>query len=284
MTLNYDSLMALSAADVPCNYVASDTLLYALGVGFGADPTNELELPYVVETLGRHTLPTMATILPKIQILENCGWNYAQVLHGEQKLELYRPLPMAAELLTTSRVASVHDRGAGRGAVIRVATEARLERDDTAIFTVESTLIARGDGGFGGPGGSLTPPHKLPERAPDLSCDLSIRPDQALLFRLCGDRNPLHADPAVARAAGFERPILHGLCTYGIACRAILQTICEYDFTLINGFQARFSAPVYPGDILTTDMWQDRNIISFRCHVKSRKSVVLNNGRCLLTS
>jgi len=284
MTLNYDSLMALGAADVPCNYAASDSQLYALGVGFGADPTNEHELPYVVETLGRHTVPTMATILPKVQILENCGWNYAQVLHGEQKLELYRPLPIAAELLTTSRVASVHDRGAGRGAVIRVATEARLKRDDTAIFTVESTLIARGDGGFGGPGGSLTPPHELPERAPDLSCDLSIRPDQALLFRLCGDRNPLHADPAVARAAGFERPILHGLCTYGIACRAILQTICEYDFTLINGFQARFSAPVYPGDILTTDMWQDRNVISFRCHVKSRNSVVLNNGRCLLIS
>ena len=284
MTLNYDSLMELGAADVPCDYSERDSLLYALGVGFGADPTDERELPYVVETLGRYTVPTMATILSKARILENCGWNYAQVLHGEQKLELYRPLPMAAELLTTSRVASVHDRGAGRGAVIRLATEARLKRDDTAMFTVESTLIARGDGGFGGPGGSLTPPHMLPERTPDLSCDLSIRPDQALLYRLCGDRNPLHSDPTIARAAGFDMPILHGLCTYGIACRAILKTICDYDFTLINGFQARFSAPVYPGDILTTDMWQDRNVISFQCHVKSRKSVVLNNGRCLLAT
>ena len=284
MTLNYEKLMELGAVDVPCNYTERDSLLYALGVGFGADPLDEKELPYVVETMGRCTVPTMATTLTPENILENCGWNYAQVLHGEQKLELYRPLPMAAELLTSSRVASVHDRGAGRGAVIRMAMDGRLKRDDTAMFTIESTLIARGDGGFGGPSGSLAAPHKLPARDPDLSCDLPIRPDQALLYRLIGDRNPLHADPSVARAAGFDAPILHGLCTYGIACRAILITICDYDFTLINGFQARFSAPVYPGDILTTDMWQERNVVSFRCHVKSRKSVVLNNGKCLLAA
>lgn len=282
MTLNYEKLMELSAVDVPYSYSDRDSLLYALGVGFGTNPLDEKELSYVVETMGRCTVPTMATTLSSARILENCGWKYAQVLHGEQKLELYRPLPMAAELLTTSRVASVHDRGAGRGAVISLTTEARLKRDDTAMFTVESTLIARGDGGFGGPAGSLPPPHKLPEREPDLSCDLPIRADQALLYRLIGDRNPLHADPSVARAAGFDAPILHGLCTYGIACRAILITICDYDFTLINGFQARFSAPVYPGDVLTTDMWQERNVVSFRCHVKSRNSVVLNNGKCML--
>jgi len=284
MTLNYEKLMELGVADVPCDYTERDSLLYALGVGFGVDPLNEKELPYVVETMGRCTVPTMATTLTPSNILENCGWNYAQVLHGEQKLELYRPLPMAAELLTTSRVASVYDRGAGRGAVIKMMMEARLKRDDTAMFTVESTLIARGDGGFGGPAGSLPAPHELPDREPDLSCDLHIRPDQALLYRLSGDRNPLHADPSIARAAGFDRPILHGLCTYGIACRAILITICDYDFTLINGFEARFSSPVYPGDVLTTDMWQDRNVVSFRCHVKSRKSVVLNNGKCMLAA
>lgn len=284
MTLNYEKLMALSAVDVPCNYGDRDSLLYAMGVGFGADPLDEKELPYVVETMGRCTVPTMATALQGASILENCGWNFAQVLHGEQKLQLYRPLPMAAELLMTARIESVHDRGPGRGAVIRTATEARLKRDDTALFTVESTLIARGDGGFGGPGGSLPAPHKLPEREPDMSCDLPVRADQALLYRLFGDRNPLHADPAVARAAGFDAPILHGLCTYGIACRAILMTICDYDFTLINGFQARFSSPVYPGEILTTDMWQERNVISFRSHVKSRNTVVLNNGKCLLAT
>jgi hypothetical protein len=132
MTLNYEKLMALGTTDVPYSYDDSDSLLYALGVGFGSDPLDEKELPYVVETIGRCTVPTMATTLSSVNILQDCGRHYAQVLHGEQKLELYRPLPMAAELLTNSRVESVHDRGAGRGAVIRVATEGRLKRDDTA--------------------------------------------------------------------------------------------------------------------------------------------------------
>ena len=284
MTLDYNSLMVLSSTDVPCNYEDRDALLYALGVGFGGDPLHQKELQYVVETLGRCTVPTMAAALPNLDFMQNCGWDYRQVLHREQKLELYRPLPMAAELLMSSRVSSVFDRGPGRGAVITVTTDARLLRNDTAMFTVESTLIARADGDFGGPAGTLADPHELPQREPDLSCDIAIRPDQALLYRLFGDRNPLHADPAAAGAAGFDSPILHGLCTYGIACRAVLKTICDYDFTLITGFQARFSAPVFPGDILTTDMWQDRNIISFRCRVKGRESIVLNNGMCTLAA
>ena len=284
MALTYNSLMALSATDLPCNYDDRDTLLYALGVGFGSDPLHHKELQYVVETMGQHTVPTMAAAMPNLDFMQNCGWNYRQVLHREQKLEMYRPLPMAAELLLSSRVSSVFDRGPDRGAVLTITTDARLRRDDTAMFTVESTLIARADGGFGGPAGKLAVPHELPDREPDLTCDINIRPDQALLYRLFGDRNPLHADPAAARGAGFDAPILHGLCTYGIACRAVLKTICDYDFTLITGFQARFSAPVYPGDVLTTDMWQDRNVISFRCYVKGNEPVVLNNGKCTLAA
>lgn len=282
MALNYDALMASGSTDVPCNYSNDDVLLYSLAVGYGGDPLNRKELAYVVETIGHSTMPTMATTLAYPQFLRNCGWDYSRVLHGEQKLELYRPLPAAAEMLLNSRVISVFDRGPQLGAVIHVASEARLKRDDTAMFTVESTLIARGDGGFGGPAGKPPAPHSLPKREPDLSCDIAVRADQALLFRLCGDRNPLHADPDAARAAGFDAPILHGLCSYGIACRAVLQTICDYDFTLINGFDARFSAPVYPGDVLTTYMWQDRNLVSFRCHVKARNVTVLNNGKCML--
>jgi len=284
MKFDYDTLMALGSEDVACNYGDKDSILYAIGVGFGSDPLDGKELPYVVETMGQCTVPTLATTLPNLDFLENCGWNFSQVLHGEQKLELYRPLPMAANLLVSSRVASAYDQGDGRGAVLQVVTDARLERDDTAMFTLDSTILARADGGFGGPSGSMPAPHELPKRNPDLSCDIAIRGDQALLYRLCRDRNPLHADPAVARAAGFKAPILHGLCTYGIACRAILKTICDYDFTLITGFDARFSAPVFPGEILTTDMWQERNVVSFRCHVRSRGSVVLNNGKCLLAT
>jgi acyl dehydratase len=116
-----------------------------------------------------------------------------------------------------------------------------------------------------------------------MSCDISTRKGQALLFRLTGDRNPLHADPDEATKSGFDVPILHGMCSYGIACRAILQTICDYDFTLIKGFDARFTAPVFPGDTITTDMWQDGNIVSFRCTVKDRDIIVLRNGKCTLS-
>jgi acyl dehydratase len=117
-----------------------------------------------------------------------------------------------------------------------------------------------------------------------LSCDIATRPDQALLFRLSGDLNPLHADPEFARLAGFHAPILHGRCTTGIACHAILKTICDYDFTLIEGFDVRFTSPVFPGDVVTTEMWQDRNVVSFRCSVRSRGATVLNNGCCTLTA
>ena len=280
MPLNYDSLMALSAVDTPCNYTARDARLYALACGFGNDPR---ELPFLVESLGHSTVPTMATSLADRSLLADCGWDYSRVLHSEQKMELYLPLPQSADLLLNSRVDSVIDRGTDRDAMLTVVTEARLARDETAMFRSESVLIARGQGGFGGPDGRLAEPHPIPDREPDLSCDLPVRPDQGLLFALCGDDNPLHLDPAAAKRAGFEQPILHGLCSYGIACRAILRTICDFDFTLINGFDVRFSAPVFPGDVLTTDMWQQRNVVSFRSTVKSRDSVVLRHGRCLLT-
>ena len=122
----------------------------------------------------------------------------------------------------------------------------------------------------------------MPDREPDLVCDLSTRPDQALLFRLSGDFNPLHVDPATAQQAGFERPILHGRCTFGIACHAVLKTVCNYDFTLIREIAGRFSSPVYPGDVITTEMWQDGNVVSFCCRVLSRNVTVINNGCCTL--
>ena len=124
--------------------------------------------------------------------------------------------------------------------------------------------------------------HQMPNREPDLTCALPTRADQALLFRLSGDFNPLHADPETARDAGFERPILHGRCTFGVAGHAILRTVCDYDSTLIRELSGRFSSPVYPGDTITTDMWQDGNVVSFRCRVEARNATVINNGRCIL--
>lgn len=283
MPINYDELMATSVLDEPHEYGESDCILYALATGFGSDPMNRRELPFVYERHGPSTVPTMAAMLLPGDFLRDCGWDYRQVLHSALRIELYRPLPPAASLLTNRRVVAVQDRGVRRGARIEVESEVRMARDDTVLFTLGSTLIARGDGGFGGPRGQSKVPHRLPDRAPDLSCDLPTRPDQALLFRLSGDLNPLHADPDLARSAGFERPILHGRCTTGIACHAVLKTICDYDFTLINGFDVRFSSPVFPGDVITTEMWQDRNIVSFRSIVRDRNAVVLNNGVCTLS-
>ena len=283
MPINYDALMATSVTDEPFEYTEKDTMLYALGVGFGSDPLDPGELPYVLEMRGLRTVPSMASMLLAGELLSDCGWDRNKVLHGEQRLELYRPLPPAAKLLGNHRVVAAYDRGAERGARILVESEARLARDDTVLFSLGSTLIARGDGGFGGPADGAQPvPYELPQREPDLSCDLPTRPDQALLFRLAGDFNPLHADPVFARRAGFDRPILHGRCTYGIACHAILKTICDYDFTLVAGFDVRFTAPVYPGDVVTTEMWQDRNIVSFRCRVKLRDVTVIDNGKCTI--
>jgi acyl dehydratase len=282
MAIDYEKLMAASVMDEPFEYSEHDSMLYALGVGFGGDSMDPQELPYVYELNGLKTVPTMASMLMSPDFLADCGWDYSQVLHGEQRLELYRPLPSAARLLTNRRVAGVYDRGPRRGARIHIEAEVRLARDDTALFTLASTLLARGDGGIGDKPGNGPLPHPLPKREPDLSCDIRTRPDQALLFRLSGDRNPLHADPAVAQSVGFPGPVLHGRCTAGIACRAILRTICDYDFTLVTGFDVRFSAPVFPGDVITTEMWQDRNVVSFRCRVKERDSVVINNGKCTL--
>lgn len=282
MAIDYDNLMATSETDKESAYTEQESILYALGVGFGEDPMDQKELPYVYEMNGLKIVPTMASMLMTSDFLSDCGWDYSQVLHGEQRLELYRPLPAAAQLLTNRRVSAVYDRGQRRGARIQVEAEVRLARDDTVLFTLGSTLIARGDGGFGGEPGNGELPHSLPKREPDLSCDIHTRPDQALLFRLSGDRNPLHADPEVAKSVGFPGPVMHGRCTAGIACRAILRTICDYDFTLVTGFDVRFSAPVFPGDTITTEMWQDRNVISFRCRVKERNSIVINNGKCTL--
>jgi acyl dehydratase len=258
-------------------------MLYALSVGMGRNPLDASELPYVYEQgEALKTVPTLATVLVPEMFPVGLGWDYNQILHSEQRMRLYRPLPPAADLLINKRVVDAFDRGPKLGALILLEAEGRLASDDTVLFTLGCSIVARGDGGFGGPRGKGIPPHRPPRREPDLSCDIPTRADQALLYRLTGDRNPLHADPARAAEVGFDRPILHGLCTFGVACRAILQTICDYDYTLIREFDARFSAPVMPGDTITTDMWQDGNVISFTCSVKERDAIVLRNGKCTL--
>jgi len=283
MALDYDTLMSKVETDLPFSYTDADSMLYALSVGMGTDPLDERELDYVYEQgAPLRTVPTLATVLVPEMFPVGLGWDYSQILHSEQRLRLFRPLPPAADLLINKRVVDAFDRGTRGGALVLLEAEGRLASDDTVIFNMGCTIVARGDGGFGGPRGKGIPPHRPPHREPDLSCDITTREDQALLYRLTGDRNPLHADPQRARAVGFERPILHGLCTFGVACRAVLKTICDYDYTLVQEFDARFSAPVLPGDTITTDMWQEGNVVSFTCSVKERNALVLRNGKCTL--
>ncbi|MEO1201178.1 MAG: MaoC/PaaZ C-terminal domain-containing protein [Pseudomonadota bacterium] len=283
MALDYDKLMATKVVDLPFSYRDTESMLYALSVGLGRNPLDASELAYVTERGGApRTMPSLATVLVPDMFPPDLGWDYSQVLHAEQRLELFRPLPPAADLLINKKIAAAFDRGPKLGALVLFEAEARLKHDDTVLFTLGNTIVARGDGGFGGPNGKGPTPHRAPRREPDFSCELDTRSDQALWYRLNGDRNPLHSDPTLASSVGYDVPILHGLCTYGVACHAILKTICNYDHTLISALDARFSAPVLPGDTITTDMWQDGDTVSFQCTVAKRNSVVLRNGRCVL--
>jgi len=193
-----------------------------------------------------------------------------------------KPLPAYAQITVNERVVGAYDKGKDKGALVIIERVIRDKRTGEKLCTLTGTAFCRGDGGFGGPKDGAPQPHELPSRAPDLLHETETRVDQALLYALCGDRNPLHRDPQIARMAGFPRPILHGLCTYGVACRAVLATVCDYDPARIASFEARFSAPVFPGETIITDLWVDGPVVSFRSGVKERDVVCLNNGRCAL--
>jgi acyl dehydratase len=283
MAINYDEIMQLKASDLPFSYRERETMLYALGIGFGRDPLNEAELPFVYEN-GLRTVPTLSTVVSwGSAIIGKSGINYLYVLHGEQRLTVHRPMPVAAEILADERITGAFDKGE-KGAILLIEKTLRLKETGEKLCTLTATTVARGDGGFGGPKEGAPEPHPIPARAPDLVHACDTRPDQAFLYALSGDRNPLHRDPKVAKMAGFPRPILHGLCTYGTACRAIISTVCKYDPDRIAGFDARFSAPVFPGETIVTEMWVDGPVVSFRSKVKERDLVVINNGKCTLAS
>jgi acyl dehydratase len=282
--IDYDAFMAKRDDRRSFAYTDRDTMLYALGAGMGRDPLDERELRFVYEGESFTAMPTLAVVVARSGLARSLPINYGLVLHGEQSLRLHRPLPTSAELIADTRITDILDKGEGKGALIYHETVARLAADDSPLFTLGATIFARGDGGFGGPSGPARSVHAMPERAPDGLHVTETRRDQALLYRLTGDRNPLHADPATATRAGFPAPILHGLCTYAVACRAVLAGVCDYNASRIAGFDVRFTSPVYPGDRIETDIWVDGEVVSFRCRVPEREVTVLNNGRCTLTA
>lgn len=283
MPFTFDQITACRADDIPFSYNDTRVLLYNLSVGMGHNPALEQELPYVFEGQGLQVVPTAAAVLGAggTSLLAGVDITWTKLLHGEQRLRLHRPLPAAADLLGSTRVAEVVDKGPEKGAIVTIEMNVRLASGEP-LYTMENVIFCRGDGGCGGATHSAHTPHTLPERQPDLFHTTRTRPEQALLYRLNGDRNPLHADPAFARKAGFDRPILHGLCSYGIACRAVLASVCSYDASRIASFDVRMSSPVFPGETLVTEIWVDGDEVSFRCCVPERDAVVLNNGRCQL--
>lgn len=279
--IDYDKLKSWPFEPVEQTYTAKDSILYALGLGFGASPLDEGELRFTFEEEGFSAVPTMAAVLgaPGFWARDpETGIDWKQVLHGEQSIELHRPLPPEAAIVARNKVAEVIDKGEGRGALIYTTRQISDKATGEKLATCASTTFARANGGFGGPPVEQPKPHALPDRGPDEVCDLPTLPQAALIYRLSGDPNPLHASPAVARAAGFEAPILHGLCTLGVAGRAILKTCCANDPARFKSLKLRFSAPVYPGETVRTEMWKDGNEISFRAKIVERDAVVLNNG------
>ena len=279
MPIDYDKLLRFAIPPVEGAYTERDTMLYALAVGMAADPLDPRELRYVFER-DLLTLPTMATVLAwDDSWMYRTGIDMTQQVHGEQRIRIHRPLPAAASVVTTTRIVDLFDKGPGRGAIMRFETEVRDKARGDLLATNTYTSFARGDGGFGGPPGSPPAPHPIPSRLPDTVFDQTTLPTQALFYRLCGDRNPLHADPEYARSGGFARPILHGLCTFGHACAAVVRACCDYDATRIGDLAVRFTRPVFPGDTLSTEMWRDADVVSFRTRVKDRGEVVLDHGR-----
>lgn len=284
MTIDRDFLLGWAMAPVVEAYTDEDTMFYALSLGLGADPLDAGQLRFVYEK-GLAAFPTMPVVmcLPTGWAIDpRAGLNYRMMLHGEQGLVVHRPLPASGKLRGVTRVVEVIDKGEGRGALLYLERQIADADSGHLYATVKGTVLARADGGFGGPAGPVPAVHPMPSGDPDVVVDLPTWPQSALLYRLNGDRNPIHADPEAARSAKFPQPILHGMCTYGVAAHAILKQFANYDPQALRELDARFSAPMFPGETLSFAMWKRGAVVSFRARVGSRDATVLDNGRAVL--
>lgn len=257
-----------------------DIILYHLGIGAGAPPTDPRELRYAYEG-DLDVLPTYASI-PQFPIMMSIGIapgfdiNPAMILHGEHGIVVHEPIPTSGTVTQTGRVTEVLDKGKGALAIIEI--ESVLEKTGRPLFTNRASIFIRGEGGFGGDSGPPTI-DLMPDRGPDHIAESVTLPQQALLYRTAsGDKNPLHADPGFAALAGFERPILHGLCTYGIVCKAVVDHALEAGPSAVASFRARFSGVVYPGETLVTSIWDEGDRLLVTATAKERAEMVLSNG------
>ena len=278
MTIDYQKALALDIPAVEFTYTQRDTMLYALGLGLGGNPTDEAELRYVYEK-DLQAFPTMPVVQAFVSLRTiDLGIDYTKMVHGEQSLRIHAPLPTAGTVVGKTRVKEIVDRGPGKGALVFLERQIRDKATNTLLATAGMSAFCRADGGFGGPVTEGVAPHKLPERMADLTVTIPTLPQLALIYRLSGDFNPLHADPDVAKKAGFERPILHGLATFGIVARAVVAGVLDNDGSRLQTFSGRFSSPVLPGDTLHVELWRDGTNVSARASAMERGVVVFNNG------
>lgn len=284
--MNLEQLLLFKFPELEYTVTPRDAMLYALGIGVGERPEDARDLQFVYEQ-GLKIFPSQVNV-----ICHPAGWaqdpvleiDWVKMLHGEQSFEINKPVEPGKTYTSRYKITDVLDKGTGRGTLLFMRKELREKGSETVVSTVHSTLFLRGDGGSGGTTNEAPLPHPLPDHAPDESVALTTLSRAALIYRLSGDYNPIHADPALARKAGFERPVLHGLCTLGVATRAILQSCCDDHPERLRSLQLRFTSPVYPGETLITEIWRNENLASFRARVSERNVVVLNNGRAVIAA
>ncbi len=294
MAIVYEKLMNWPFKEISQTYNMRDTMLYALGIGLGQDPLDTEQLKFVYED-GLKALPTMSVVLgaPGFWVKDpESGVDWKAVLHGEQGLKIHKPLPAQGTVSGKLVIEEIIDKGPGKGALIYSRRDLFERPGGDLLASITSTSFCRGDGGFGGPTTSQQTRSlgEIPSTPPDLVEDYKTSAQAALIYRLSGDYNPLHADPAVAASVGFKQPILHGLCSYGVAGFALLKHLCRYDNNRLRRMDLRFSSPVYPGETIRTEIWRqaknsDRlSRAAFRSRVLERDIIVLNNGLVEYTS
>ena len=288
MPIDREKALGASLGESQASYEPDDVILYHLGVGAGFEATDRGELEYTYEK-NLKVLPSFAVVAAgsfsgrarkesrgggNLRDIEGIEFNPAMLLHGEQDVELHQPLPPAADFSMSGRVADVFDKGK---AALLIMEQAAKTAGGEALFTNRMSLFLRDEGGFGGPSG---PPagNAAPEREPDGILESRTLPQQALLYRLCGDKNPLHADPEFAKMGGFDKPIIHGLCSYGIACKAIVDGVLGGDTGAVARYQARFRGVAFPGETYLTSFWRDGDRIIFETRSRERDAVIISNA------
>lgn len=274
--LNIEKLRAYRIPDVVMDLTRRDTMLYALSAGLGSDFMDERQLRYVYER-DLHSLPTMATMLAvPYAWIRNADVGFGgKSVHAGVDVKILRPIPVEGRFVGKTTIGEVLDKGAGKAAIVTVHRKVLLADSGDCVCELDWTNMYRGDGGFGGPAESRRPEPTIPDRAPDMVVTMPTLPQQHLVYRLNGDYNPLHADPQVATRHGFPRPILHGLCTFAVTGHALLANLCDYDASRLTAIGARFSKPVYPGETLSIEIWQDGGDVHFRTRVPERDNVVV---------